>query len=236
MATKAKKKKGYFLEKEEQAVVDYITSKSADEKNRIFTTILYPALSQMVEAIIKRYRMHIPGEEYEETFVETLSYVTSKLEKYDVTTGYKAYSYIGTVCRNYLRQKFSQYMKKQSPNVSYDDMSESLNNDIKHSTYKINENNSASELIESAAREISKMIEKPELNCLNDNEIKVGRALVALLNHWQEIFSEGTNKFQKSEVLYYLRESTMMDTKAIRANMRKYKVVYEILKDIILKS
>ena len=54
MATKAKKKKGYFLEKEEQAVVDYITSKSADEKNRIFTTILYPALCQMVEAIIKR--------------------------------------------------------------------------------------------------------------------------------------------------------------------------------------
>ena len=61
MATKTKKKKGYFLEREEQAVVDYVSTKSMDEKNRIYTTILYPALCQMVEAIIKRYRMHIPG-------------------------------------------------------------------------------------------------------------------------------------------------------------------------------
>ena len=236
MATKTKKKKGYFLEREEQAVVDYVSTKSMDEKNRIYTTILYPALCQMVEAIIKRYRMHIPGEEYEETFIETLSYVTSKIDKFDASKGYKAYSYIGTVCRNYLRQKFSQYMKKQSNNVSYDDMSDSLNDDIRISTYKSSNNEVADDLIEMSAEEIEKMIAAPKLNQLNENEVKVGRALVDLLKNWEEIFHEGSNKFQKSEVLYYLRESTMMDTKTIRSNMRKYKAVYDILKDIVLKQ
>ena len=40
---KPKEKKGYFYENEEQAVTDYINSKSLEEKNQIFVSTLYPA-------------------------------------------------------------------------------------------------------------------------------------------------------------------------------------------------
>ena len=40
---KPKERKGYFYEKEENAIVQYINEKNAEEKNKIFNTILYPA-------------------------------------------------------------------------------------------------------------------------------------------------------------------------------------------------
>ena len=38
---KPKERKGYFYEKEEQAVIDYINSTNNIEKNHIFNTILF---------------------------------------------------------------------------------------------------------------------------------------------------------------------------------------------------
>ena len=48
----------------------------------------------------------------------------------------------------------------------------------------------------------------------NENEVKVGNALVELLRNWEEVLPNGgSNKLQKSSVLYFLREETMMTTK-----------------------
>ena len=44
---KRKERKGYFYETEEQAVMDYITTQDAEEKNKIFNEYLYPAFTKM---------------------------------------------------------------------------------------------------------------------------------------------------------------------------------------------
>ena len=49
------KRKGYFYEEQEQAVIDYINAYAAEEKARIFNDILSPAFTKMVESIIRRY-------------------------------------------------------------------------------------------------------------------------------------------------------------------------------------
>ena len=61
---KPKERKGYFYEKEENAIVQYINEKNIEEKNRIFNTILYPALTKMIESIIRRYKLFVPDEDY----------------------------------------------------------------------------------------------------------------------------------------------------------------------------
>ena len=80
------------------------------------------------------------------------------------------------------------------------------------------------------------MIENAEENLLNENEIKVGNALINLLRNWEEVLPDGgSNKLQKSSVLYFLREETMMSTKEIRDNMKKYKCVYKILRKMAVE-
>ena len=79
------------------------------------------------------------------------------------------------------------------------------------------------------------MIENREANELSDEEVVVGKALVNLLRNWEEVLpSDGSNKLQKSSVLYFLREETMMTTKEVRDNMKKFKNAFNVLKKIEL--
>jgi hypothetical protein len=63
----------------------------------------------------------------------------------------------------------------------------------------------------------------------------VGEALASLLVNWDKLLpNNGSNKLQKSSVLYYLREETRMSTKEIRDNMKKFKSVYKLIKKAYL--
>ena len=297
---KPKERKGYFYEKEENAIVQYINEKNAEEKNKIFNTILYPALTKMIESIIRRYKLFVPDEDFEQNFNDTISYLLTKIDHfkpritgYDLiedekelskyhfvtmseedlksklrdaseedpdyivvyfgcddedesninkkyykkeTHNYKAYSYCGTVCKNYLMFKSTQYAKKKIRNTSYDDVFEDLSNNVKYSTNETSYAEIAEKLVVNVAYEIERMIENAEENLLNENEIKVGNALINLLRNWEEVLPDGgSNKLQKSSVLYFLREETMMSTKEVRDNMKKYKCIYKILKKMAVE-
>ena len=70
---------------------------------------------------------------------------------------------------------------------------------------------------------------------LSEEEVIVGNALVNLLRNWEDVLpSGGSNKLQKSSVLYFLREETMMTTKEVRDNMRKFKAAFGVLKQMEL--
>ena len=297
---KPKERKGYFYEKEENAIVQYINEKNVEEKNRIFNTILYPALTKMIESIIRRYKLFVPDEDFEQNFNDTISYLLTKIDHfkpritgYDLiedekelskyhfvtmseedlksklrdaseedpdyivvyfgfddedesninkkyykkeTHNYKAYSYCGTVCKNYLMFKSTQYTKKKARNTSYDEVFEELCNSVKYSTNETNYAEIAEKLVVDVAYEIERMIENAEENLLNENEIKVGNALINLLRNWEEVLPDGgSNKLQKSSVLYFLREETMMSTKEVRDNMKKYKCIYKILRKMAVE-
>ena len=292
---KPKERKGYFYEKEETAIIQYIYEENTEEKNRIFNTVIYPALTKMIESIIRRYKLFIPDEDFSQNFNDTISYLLTKIHHfkpqitgYDLienekeiakhhfvmmseedlkqklrdaseedpeyvvvyfgfddddesninkkyykkeTHNYKAYSYCGTVCKNYLMFKSTQYAKKKVRNASYDEIFEEICDSTKYSTEDVNHTEIIEKLITDIANEIERMTSDAELHLLNENEVKVGNALVNLLRNWEEVLPNGgSNKLQKSSVLYFLREETMMTTKEVRDNMKKYKCVYKLLK------
>ena len=290
---KPKEKKGYFYDTEEAAIVQYINEENIVEKNKIFNTILYPALTKMIESIIRRYKLFVPDEEFEQNFSDTISYLLTKINHfkpeiycYDQYTGntdnidfvevseseyrekvkcaeetdpefihvdfesdeektcnfkkvlhkYKAYSYCGTVCRNYLMYKCSQYAKKKLRNSSYEDVYEDINNDERFSTDEEGFATHAENLVNSVTNEIEKMISEREENGLTDNEVKVGTSLITLFRNWERVLPhDGTKKLQKSTILYYLREDTMMTTKELRDNMKCFKFLYYFLKEKEIK-
>jgi ribosomal protein S20 len=232
-------KKGfYFQEIEEQAVADYLNCENEVEKNRIFKEVLQPALYKMVESIIRRYKLYPPQDEnFDETFNDTLSFLMTKINRFNPNSGYKAYSYCGTVCKNYLMFKSSQYQKKKQRNLSYETMVEELSNNYRYAVEDYDQSRIAEKLVSKMAIEIDDMMSGSGKDNLNENEVKVGKALVSLLSNWEELLPDGgSNKLQKSSVLYYLREETMMTTKEVRDNMKKFKNVYKLIKKACLED
>jgi H(+)-transporting ATP synthase subunit D len=49
-----------------------------------------------------------------------MSFLLTKLSCFDPTSNYKAYSYCGTICKNYLIYKINLFTKNQKRNESYD--------------------------------------------------------------------------------------------------------------------
>lgn len=294
---KSKNRKGYFYEDEEQAVLDYISSNDKEEKNEIFKAVLLPAFTKMIESIIRRYKLYLPDEEFQQTFDDTISYLLMKISNFKqnitvyeeienvsdavkhnavevdaktfgdknfpyredspeyicveccddsdyfnvkyykryfkkIKKNYKAYSYCGTVCKNYLIFKNMQFAKDQQRNTPYDSVSDTIEDNEEYSTDSNEQSMLAVTLIEKSKKEIKNMIEHREDNLLTDDEVKVGVAICELFDRWEELIDEnGSNKLQKSSVLYFLREQTMMDTKTLRDNMKPYKKLYYIIKE-----
>ena len=131
-----------------------------------------------------------------------------------------------------------QYTKNKQRNLPYDDMLDDFSKDPKYITQEDNEHSTMVErLIKDVSTEIKTMREKRQENSLTDDEVKVGTALATLLDNWEEVLDvDGSNKLQKSSVLYFLREETMMTTKAVRENMKAYKKAYYLLKKGLIEE
>lgn len=239
-----KKCKGYFYEEQEDAVKEYLVTTDENKKNKIFNEVLYPVFTTMIESIIRRYNLHIPNEEFADTFNDTISFLMSKIEhfnpeKISKKTGktFKAYSYCGTICKNYLLHKRIEYSKELERASSYDVMCDEINDDMRYSTYPEEDNDFNANVMLLTADTIKEIIEKDNKKVLTDKEILVGNALVDLLTNWEDILAvEGSNKLTKSSVLYYLREATMLPTTEVRASMKKYKKAYYNIKRKTLRE
>lgn len=229
---------GYFYETEEDAFVDYLTADNKEEKDRIFNTYLHPAFTKMIESIIRRYNLYPPDEEFQETFDDTISFLMTKVEKFNPDAGYKAYSYCGTICKNYLLFKINQFLKNQKRNESYDLISNEINENIKFSYDQYGGKlQILNELIQDTISEISEMLEKKETLKLNETQIKVGKALIELMTNWEDLFARmGSDKFNKSSILLFLKETTLLSTKEIRDAMKVYKLKYYNLKRNVLEN
>lgn len=231
-------RKGYFYEEQENAVIEFIKTTDEKKKNKIFYEVLRPAFTKMIESIIRRYNLYPPDEIFEETFDDTLSFLFTKIDKFNPDSGYKAYSYCGTICKNYLIAKINQFAKSQKRNYSLEEAPvnvEEINDD--NVQPMDNEEDFLTKLINETSKKIQEMLNSRTQFRLNDNEVKIGNALIVFFRDWEDEFLEmGSNKFNKSSILLYLKENTLLNTKEIRDAMKKYKIVYYDIKKKLLSE
>jgi len=225
----------YFYTDEENAVVAYIKSKSRKEKNDIFKTILEVPFTKMIESIIRRYfKDNITQEDFQVYFNDTMGHVIEKMVLYDKNRCKKAYSYIGTIVRNYVLSRLIDNRKALLRDAQFDDLSDELNEDINYS-YNISDhhNSDMTEIIDLTTSKINELLMDGKQKLIY-NEMLVGKALVELMSNWDEVFTDlGSNKFNKSSILFYLKETTNLSTKEVRSSMRKFKTIYNKTKEIV---
>lgn len=224
---------GYFYDEEENAFKEYIETDDMNRKNELFETKLYPAFSKMVESIIRRYNLFTPDEDFTDTFNDAMSYMLTKVNNFDFSKGKKVYSYCGTVCKNYLIMKRTKTMAARNKILSYENVYDESNPDERPVDTETGELIAFNQgMIDRMKNIIVDMLSNKEKYQLTENDVKVGKSLVYMLDNAHTFFSLiETRKFNKSVVLYFIKENTLMKTKDIREAMRKYKLIYNIAKE-----
>jgi hypothetical protein len=167
---------------------------------------------------------------FEDLHSDTLSFLMIKFHKFKPSKGKKSYSYYGTICKHYLLGKIIKDDKKLKTLISYEDVASDLEEDEEYS-YEIDSIDvDLSFLISNICDSIKQELQN---KILTENEIKVGNALISILENWETVFEsqESTNKYNKNLILYYMREMTSLGTKDIRNAMKRYKSIYKFIKD-----
>ena len=225
------KKNNYFDTREENAVIDYINSDSREEKTKIYNKFLRDPLDKMIESIIRRYKLYRKDMDYSDVHHDTHSFLMTKVDKFKPDKNKKAYSYFGTICKNYLMGQIQKDQKDMNRKISYEDISSSLENRPDMIYYLEFEEVDAVKVIDIFVKDMREYITNTKLT---ENEIKLGVALIDLFDNYGNIFiGNDNNKFNKNIILLSLREMTNLSTKEIRLYLKKYKNLYiETMKKI----
>jgi predicted SprT family Zn-dependent metalloprotease len=214
----------YFDVREEMAVVRFLESTSYEEKNKIYNEFLKKPLDKMISSIIRRYKLYRKDMDFTDIHVDTHSFLMTKIDKFKPSREKKAYSYFGTICKNYLMGQIIKDQKETNRKISYEDISTNLENNENFSYYIENDGLDSEKVIKHFLIELDRFIKEENLS---ENEIKLGHALYDIFENYDSIFiGNDNNKFNKNIILLSLREMTNLSTKEIRGSMRKYKNMY----------
>ena len=217
----------YFDVREENAVRNFLLAETSEEKNKIYNEYLRGPLDKMISSIIRRYKLYRKDMDFTEIHCDTHSFLMTKVDKFKPSKEKKAYSYFGTICKNYLMGQIIKDQKEINRKVSYEDMSESIE-ERPDMIYRIDDDDiDTSVIISEYLKELKDFIETENLN---DNEKKLGYALIDLFDNYETIFSSAdNNKFNKNIILLSLREMTNLNTKEIRNSMKRFKKLYILI-------
>lgn len=234
-----KRKKNYFGPEEEAAVVEWLNAESVEKQNEIFETKLKKPIFKLVESVINTLKIYSETIPHEVWIQDAFSNLYEKMDKFDPSKGYKAYSYYGTIVRRYVlnERKAEHKNKKRKPSVYCGDIFNTYGDDERYSYY---ENYFEENLNDSI---YNKTIEKIELilenENLDENEIKMGQAILTIFQNWDQIFNNtrmNNSNFEKKYILQILREITSFNTKEIRKYLKIFKIKYFSMKKEILNG
>lgn len=219
----------YFDTKEEDAVKEFLKAKTSEEKNKIYNEFLRAPLDKMISSIIRRYKLYRKDMDFTEIHCDTHSFLMTKVDKFKPSKEKKAYSYFGTICKNYLMGQIIKDQKDINRKVSYEDVSESIE-ERPDMWYRIDDDEvDTSIIIDEYSNGLKTFIESENLN---ENEKKLGYALIDIFENYETIFSSAdNNKFNKNIILLSLREMTNLTTKEIRSSMKRFKKLYILIQN-----
>jgi hypothetical protein len=217
----------YFDVREEDAVRKFLITEDSHERNKIYNEFLRGPLDKMISSIIRRYKLYRKDMDFIEIHTDTHSFLMTKVDKFKPDKNKKAYSYFGTICKNYLMGQIIKDQKEINRKISYEDISSTIE-ERPDMIYRIDDDIVETDIIiNEYLKELKDFI---ETESLNENERRLGYALIDLFDNYETIFSGAdNNKFNKNVILLSLREMTNLSTKEIRSSIKRFKKLYTVI-------
>ena len=130
--TKQKKRRGYFFEEHENAIIAYNEEPSYHLRNKVYSAFIHKPFMKLAENIIHTFKFYCFDDPYVDVQSEVVAYLIEKIDKYDPTKGSKAYSYFSIVAKNYLIYNNNENYKKMKQRTGLDaiDMKRNITNEI----------------------------------------------------------------------------------------------------------
>lgn len=204
-------------------------------RDLIFTKWLNAPIAKMIESIIRKYKLYRKGFTFEELHIDTYSFLMTKVHKFEPGRNKKAYSYFGTISKNYILGLLIKDDKYINQTASYEDVASNIQG-RKDLTYHIdNYDDTMEDFIKKLLDGIKDELNDDDLPAkkkLNENERKIGYVLLEILENWETAFESmsGGSKYNKNSVLETIRNYTNLSTKDIRIAMKRFKCLYDLLK------
>jgi hypothetical protein len=210
----------YFDQREELAVRMFLTASTFDEKNKIYNDYLRHPLDKMISSIIRRYKLYRKDMDFYEIHTDTHSFLMTKIEKFSPSKEKKAYSYFGTICKNYLMGQILKDQKEQNRKISYEDISSDLENNPNMSYYIDDEEDDKENILIKLLQNVK---EKSNEFDEGTNEYKLGVALCDILENYKQIFqTSDNNKFNKKFNFIIIKRD---DKSVNKRNKNKYEKI-----------
>jgi len=221
MPRKKAKRKVYFGQEVQDAIIEYNESNDSVERNEIYSTRIHKAFDKLAENIINTFKFTYFDYGFDDIKHETVAFMVMNIHKYDHTKGSKAFSYFSVVAKNYLILHNNNNYKK----LKTHDKMEVL--DRHRSTDKFDEADFitlTNEIIEYFDNNMNSIFKK-------DRDLRIGYAIVDLMKQRDDI-----ENFNKKAIYILIREMTDVETAHITSVVNVLKKHYKKLQNLYYKQ
>ena len=240
MEKKKRKKKSnnYFTHETELAINRYNETEDIEKKNEIYQKEIHYPFFKLTQNLIHTFKFYYTEESnLEDLQHEVITFLLTKLHKFDATNGAKAYSYFGTIAKRYLIASNQKNYKKRLEMVSLDDLHvEQEDNQYAYGEPLDIEENTPENILLQREDDLTKFMDEYIEYC-SDNiyeifpkieHAKVADAILELFRKREDIAL-----FNKKALYIYIREMTDVKTskitkiaKVLGAIYRKHYIFY----------
>ena len=211
---KKKKRKVYFGQEVQNAVVEYNSSTNDEERNIIYGTRIHAAFDKLAENIINTFKFTYFDYGFEDIKHEVVAFMVMNMHKYDHTKGSKAFSYFSVVAKNYLILHNNNNYKKLKTHDKMDVLDRHRSMDSNYESDFITLTNEIIEYFDSNMNTIFK----------KDRDLKIGYAIIDLMKQRDDI-----ENFNKKAIYILIREMTDVETAHITSVVNTLKKHYKKL-------
>jgi len=197
---KKKKRKVYFGQEVQDAVVEYNSSTDDNERNVIYGTRIHAAFDKLAENIINTFKFTYFDYGFEDIKHEVVAFMVVNMHKYDHTKGSKAFSYFSVVAKNYLILHNNNNYKKLKSHSGMDvlDKEKNMNNNPNSDYKQLTE-----EIINYFEKNVQTMFKK-------QRDLNIAYSILDLMKQIDEI-----ENFNKKALYILIREMTDVNTSQI---------------------
>jgi|TARA_B100000900_G_C20357601_1_gene624960 hypothetical protein len=198
--TKKKKRKVYFGQEVQDAVVEYNSSINDEERNKIYGTRIHAAFDKLAENIINTFKFTYFDYGFEDIKHEVVAFMVMNMHKYDHTKGSKAFSYFSVVAKNYLILHNNNNYKKLKSHSGMDvlDKEKNINNSNTSDFKQLTD-----EIINYFENNVQTMFKKKR-------DLNIAYSILDLMKQIDEI-----ENFNKKALYILIREMTDVNTSQI---------------------
>ena len=218
-----KKRKVYFGQEVQDAIVEYNTNDRPSVKNHIYETRIHKAFDKLAENIINTFKFSYFDSPFDDIKHEVVAFMVMNMHKYNHEKGSKAFSYFSVVAKNYLILHNNTNYKRKIKMIDIADMKNSHKHAIS-STKSTFLTDFTDELIEYFETHMTDIFKK-------QIDIDIAYALIELLKQRDDI-----ENFNKKSLYILIKEMTQVNTAKITnvVNIMKkhYKKVFNKFYDV----